>query len=311
MRVFCVWLCFLLTACQDEAPRIYGTVERDRLTLTAPVGELIAATYVTEGQRVQAGDLLLELDATAAQARVAQRQGELIRASAQLEEITKGARDEELARAQALLTSTQATLEEAANRYERVLRLFNTKVLTEADLDSARAVKITAQAARDRASESLRELVNGARGEQVTQAKAAVDIANAQLTLEQKGLSDLQLRAARAAVVDNLPWHTGDRVTAGTQLISLLMVEKPYVRVYLPSRYLTQVKAGSVLDIWVDGQSIAIPGRVRAIRSQPAYTPYYALNERDRSRLMYLCDIELPESSELPTGLAVEVGMPK
>ena len=41
-----------LTACGDESPRVLGTVERDRLTLTAPVGELINRINAVEGQQV-------------------------------------------------------------------------------------------------------------------------------------------------------------------------------------------------------------------------------------------------------------------
>nr|MCH1932138.1 hemolysin D [Shewanella shenzhenensis] len=48
----------------------------------------------------------------------------------------------------------------------------------------------------------------------------------------------------------------------------------------------------------------------RHIRSQPAFTPFYALNERDRARLMYLTDIDLPSDLNLPAGVAVEVHLP-
>ena len=81
-----------LTACGDESPRVLGTVERDRLTLTAPVGELINRINVVEGQQVQAGEVLLELDSTAAKARLGQRQAELKQAQAKLEEAVTGSR---------------------------------------------------------------------------------------------------------------------------------------------------------------------------------------------------------------------------
>lgn len=128
---------------------------------------------------------------------------------------------------------------------------------------------------------------------------------------EQKALKDLSLVAARSAVVDTLPWRVGDRVAAGSQLIGLLAIEHPYVRVYLPATWLDRVKAGSQVKILVDGRAQPIAGTVRNIRSQPAYTPFYALNERDRARLMYLTDIDIaPEGEDLPTGMALEVQLP-
>jgi len=111
--------------------------------------------------------------------------------------------------------------------------------------------------------------------------------------------------------VDTLPWRVGDRVAAGSQLIGLLAIEHPYVRVYLPATWLDRVKAGSQVKILVDGRTKPIAGTVRNIRSQPAYTPFYALNERDRARLMYLTDIDIsPEGQDLPTGMALEVQLP-
>ncbi|MDI5841127.1 HlyD family efflux transporter periplasmic adaptor subunit, partial [Shewanella xiamenensis] len=85
----------------------------------------------------------------------------------------------------------------------------------------------------------------------------------------------------------------------------------PYVRVYLPATWLDRVKAGNQVKILVDGRTQPIAGTVRNIRSQPAYTPFYALNERDRARLMYLTDIDIsPEGQDLPTGMALEVQLP-
>ena len=80
--------------------------------------------------------------------------------------------------------------------------------------------------------------------------------------------------------------------------------------VYLPASALTKIKAGDAIEVFADGIEAPIQGRVRNIRSQPAYTPFYALNERDRARLMYLTDIDLIDADKLPTGLAVEVRLP-
>ena len=299
-----------LSGCNEEEGGIYGTIERDRLTLIAPTGELITQVNVHEGDKVSAGAVLLTLDDRAAQARVAQRQAQLAQVEASLAELTKGARSEELAQAQAQVAASEATRREAQRRFDRTQQLYRQKVLTQADLDQVRADRDKATAATREAEEKLRELINGTRSEQLAQASAEVDAARAVLEQEQKALSDLTLVAAQAAVVDNLPWRVGDRVAAGTQLIGLLALDRPYVRVYLPASDLHRVKSGTPVLIHAEGFTQSVTGTVRTIRSQPAYTPFYALNERDRARLMYLTDIDLPQGSELPTGLAVEVELP-
>lgn len=314
-----IWcLPLLLWGCSDDAPRVLGSVERDRLTLTAPVGGLIESVDVIEGQAVQAGQVLVRLDAVTARARVVQRQAELAQAKARLDELKSGARKEALARAKAALAGTNASLKEAQQSFERIQQLFTTKVVTRATFDDARASLDSATAKQAEAQQMLYELENGTRTEQLAQASAAVMAATAGVEIEQKMLAELTLIAAQDAVVDTLPWHQGDRVAAGTQLVGLLATDKPYVRVYLPATWLDHVHPGSKVSLYVDGREPdvdgrerAIEGEIRHIRSQPAFTPFYALNERDRARLMYLTDVIISsEGQDLPTGMIVEVELP-
>ncbi|MBU2710118.1 HlyD family secretion protein [Zooshikella harenae] len=309
-----VWILLVLmvlSGCTDDRHRVFGVIERDRLTLTAPVNELIAQVLVHEGQQVKAGQVLIRLDATAAKARVQQADAELARVQAALEELKNGARVEDLAQAQAEVAGAEATLIEAESQLIRTQQLFQKKLVADRDLDVAKASRDNAKAVLDSANERLRELKNGTRSEQLAQGRAAVDSAKARLAEAQKVLADLTLVAAKKARVDVMPWRVGDRVAAGTQLIVLLAMDKPYVRAYLPETYLTKVKAGDHLPLYIDGQAQPIDGVVRTIRSQPAFTPYYALNERDRARLMYLTDIDLGAAgADLPTGLNLEVAVP-
>ena len=61
----------------------------------------------------------------------------------------------------------------------------------------------------------------------------------------------------------------------------------------------------------VDGLDQTFDGTVRWISADPAFTPYYALNARDRARLMYLAQVELPDSAaSLPNGVPAQVELP-
>jgi len=47
------------------------------------------------------------------------------------------------------------------------------------------------------------------------------------------------------------------------------------------------------------------------ISTQPAFTPYYALNQQERARLMFLAKVQLPDSeAALPNGIPVQVELP-
>ena len=65
---------------------------------------------------------------------------------------------------------------------------------------------------------------------------------------------------------------------------------------------------GTSALIYVDGLEAPVKGRVRWVSSEAAFTPYYALTERDRGRLSYVAKVDVAESRErLPDGVPVEV----
>lgn len=307
-----VSFCLLLCACSsDDSSVALGTLERDRISLSAPVGEVIRALNAQEGQQVQPGDILLTLDDTLAQSRVQQRQAELDSARAALDELLAGARREERAAAAAAAEAARASLTEASQRLNRNRTLFKQQMIGQAELDNAIAQHDAAAARLDQAEEQLRQLTNGTRPEKIRQAQAALRAAEARLAGEQKHLADLTLRAPVAAQVDLIAAEAGSRVNTGTPLLTLLADAEPYVRVYVPQSKIAALSVGSELEVRIEGLPQALHGRVRNVRAQPAYTPYFALNERDRARLMHLTEIVLSDMpAGLASGLAVEVLLP-
>lgn len=302
----------LLNGCQQERPnQALGTLERNRISITSPASETIVQVAAQEGQTLKAGELVLQLDTTSADARVQQRTAELQQAQAALAELQAGARSETIAAARARVQGATATLTESNQQLKRSESLLAKNMLGQAELDSAKARQQAAAATLHQYQDQLDELLNGTRPEQLQQAIAAVDAAQARLTIEQKSLADLSIKAPVDTTLDILPWRPGDRVSAGTLLVSLLETEIPWVRVYLPQEQLASLKPGSQVQVQIEGQTNPVTGVIRSIRAQPAFTPYFGLNERDRARLMHLTDIDLgPETRDLPTGLGAAVLLP-
>lgn len=157
------------------------------------------------------------------------------------------------------------------------------------------------------AEEHWHLLLAGTRIEQLQQAEAQVAAAQATLALEQQALAELSITATRAGRVDALPWKQGDRVAAGALLAVLLTGDSPYARVYLPQRHRASLHEGDAVQIRVDGVAETFTGRVRALSSEPAFTPFFALNQKERTYLVYLTEIQLgAEAGELPAGLTAQ-----
>src|SRR5690606_19659131 len=170
-----------LGACTPAADQALGTLEYDRITLPAPAAERIASIEVREGERVEAGQRLLVLEANRGEAQLAASEAEVARQRQVLEELRNGARSEDIAQARANLAAAEAQARDARAYYQRVQPLGARQLVAAAEVDRARAAAGSADAQVAVARAALQELQNGARPEQVAQAEAALAAAEAQL----------------------------------------------------------------------------------------------------------------------------------
>ncbi|WP_220815887.1 HlyD family secretion protein [Pseudomonas paralcaligenes] len=294
-----------LAGCDAGGEQLLGTLEWDRVGLPAEASETVLSWQVAEGDRVEAGQLLLELDPRRQDARIAQARGEVQQAAARLAELSNGARSETIDSARASLARSRAEQVDAERNFTRIAELHRRKMVAVAELDRARAARDQAGAATRSAEAQLRELTNGTRPEQLEQAAAALDSARAGLAQLEVGREHLSLRAPRAGVVDALPFKVGDRPPAGAEVASLLVGEAPYARVFVPADIRAQVRVGDRLRVFVEGIEQPFQARVRNIRSEASFTPYYALTGDDASRLMYRAELLLEGEAarRLPAGL--------
>ncbi len=296
-----------LVACREAPPQVLGTLEWDRITLPAPVAERIVRINVREGQVVAAGAPLLQLEITrsAAQAEAATALARQSRDA--LAELQAGARSEQVAQARATLASAQAQAAEARASLARLRPLAARQLVAKSDLDRAVAAAGSADGQVRAAQAVLDELLHGTRPERIAQGQAALAAAQAQATVQAASLGKLDVRAPRAGRVDSLPYRLGDQAPVGAPLAILLVREAPYARVYVPEPLRAGVKPGQAARVFVDGREGSIAGHVRMVRSEPSFTPYYALSGDDAARLSYLAEVVLDAPTDLPPGVPVRV----
>ncbi|EAV40932.1 hypothetical protein SIAM614_08564 [Stappia aggregata IAM 12614] len=305
-------LCLFVAGCYGEEGNVaLGNLERDRVALTATANEVLVELPVPQGTFVKKGTVLAQLDPAEQQAIVAQAKAEVQKAKANLVKLENGARQEEIAKARASVAGAKAELEDAQATFERYNDLTGRGTTSQAQLDSAKAARDAADATLQSAQEQLKELVAGTRPEDLDIAKAELEAAQASLATQEKILSDLTITASRDGTLDSLPWNLGERVTAGSPVVVMLAGDAPYARVYVPEPHRVKVKQGDKLEVRIDGLDKSIEGTVRWISSEASFTPYYALNQSERARLMYVAEVQLPDSAnDLPNGVPAQVVLP-
>ena len=299
---------FSLAACTPQPPQVLGTLERDRVSLPAPISEPILAIEVREGDNVAAGAVLVRLDDARSRATLASASSEVQRLTDALAELDAGARSEEREQARAQVASAIAQERNARLERERVDALVTRGLVARAQADAARAAHDSATAAVRTTRAALALLENGTRSERIAQAQAALATAQATADRVALDLERLQIRAPRAGLVDSLPYEVGDQPPAGAPLVNLLVGEAPYARVYVPQTLRARVKVGDAVGVVFEGETRVWQGTVRMIRNEPTFTPYYALHGDDAARLSYIAEVQLgADAAALPVGLPLRV----
>jgi HlyD family secretion protein len=300
----------LLCGCSGDAgDRLLGTLERDRLELVAESQEPIIEVTVHEGDRVKTGQRLLRLDPAAVDSQIAQARAAVAQAEAALAERVTGPRREEILAARARLAGATARFDAAAREFDRVETLVGRALLPQSQLDAQRAARDGAAGDRDAAQEQLLELERGTRSEVLNQAQAALQQAEAQLAAQEIVRGRLDVVAPRDGVIDALPYKLGERPPRGAPVVVMLADGMPYARVFIPEPVRASVGPGTAAIVHLDGSDRSWQAVVRYVSTDAAFTPYYALNEKDRSRLSFLAEIVLTDSeaAALPTGMPVQV----
>ncbi|RDZ29765.1 HlyD family secretion protein [Lysobacter silvisoli] len=302
-------LALLLGACGEDRPQALGTLEWDRITLPAPAAEKLVRIDVREGQRVAAGTPLLQLEVARTRSQLDALQAQARQADEALAELQAGPRSEAIAQARASLNAAQAQAADARAYYARLQPLGRQRLVAASDVDRARAAAGNADAQVRAAQAALLELEHGTRSEQLAQGRSALAAAQAQAAAQAVTLQKLDVVAPRAGTVDSLPYRLGDQAPLGAPLAIMLVGDAPYARVYVPEPIRASVRVGQNARVYIDGREQALPGRVRMIRSDPSFTPYYALTGKDAARLSYLAEVTLTgaDAAQLPAGLPVRV----
>jgi HlyD family secretion protein len=291
---------------------MHGTLERDRIELVAESDERIVELRVREGERVTAGSVLLRQEAGTMQPRLDQARAALAEAERRLADAVVGPREREIEEAGAALAGAESALETETREFARVDALVERRLLAASARDEARARRDAARATRDQARARLALLREGTRPERVREAEASVARARAALAELETRAARYEVRATRDALVEALPYEVGERPRAGAPVAVLLAEGVPHARIYVPEPLRARVVAGVRVGVAIDGVDGVLEGTVRYVSAEAAYTPYYALTQKDRARLSYLAEIELgdPRAAELPAGVPVQVTPP-
>lgn len=305
----------VLQACQPggDTAQIVGQLESDRVELIAEFAEPVLERPAVEGRAVTAGDVLMILDDRRAQARLKELTAALEQQKARLAELTRGPREEQIAAERANADGARQELKFRDTDFRRVQDVVEKNLAAPEALDRARAALDAARSAVGVSEARLAEMLAGTTVEELRQVENAVAQAEARVESARIDVERHRITAPVDGLVDSLLIEVGERPLPQSPVIVLLTGDQPYVRAYVPAALRARISVGDAAKVYVEGLTQPQDARLRWVASDAAYTPYFALTERDRGHLTYLAKFDLlasEQASRWPDGVPVELELP-
>ena len=216
-----------------------GRVETPlRVEIGSQVTGAIAAIPVAEGQAVEAGQVLIELERGEASATVAQARAAVSQARARLAQV----REVGLPVAQQALRQAQANLGNARRQHERNQDLFARGFVGQAQLDdSSRSLEV---ADSQHAAARFQARSMGAQGSELLMATAALEQAQASLRLAQARLGYTTIVAPADGVLIARGAERGDVVQPGKVLMVLSPAGRTQLVVQIDEKNIALLRIG-------------------------------------------------------------------
>jgi membrane fusion protein (multidrug efflux system) len=281
-----LWLLYWLLIGSKHVTTDDAYVNADTAEVTALVAGPVVSAPVEDTQFVHKGDVMavidpsdfrLALDRARAQLGQAERRVKGYYANVQAASAATSARTSDVAHAKAQLVSAQADFDRAQSDYKRRQSLAGTGAvsadeLTDAKnrLDTTQAAVIAARAALQQAQANV-----GAAGAQHQAAQVLVEgadiesnpevaAARAQLNQAQLDLDRTVVRAPVDGVVAKKNVEIGQRVQAGTQLMTVVPIDAAYVDANFKEVQLRKIHVGSPVTLTSDlyGRHVKFHGKV-------------------------------------------------
>jgi HlyD family secretion protein len=261
-------------SCDKRSNAVSGTIEVDEVHVGPRAPGRVEKIFAQEGDKLQAGQLIVTLDAAELKAR-----RDL--AAAQIDTAIHDA------------DSQQAQLDFLRDDAKRQQDLLRRKVVSPTDAERA----VSAAMAQEKGVEAART--------RVIQARAQLADIDAQL-------AEMKINAPTDSILEVLSVKVGDVLPANREVATLLLPQHLWVRVFVPEPWLGLIKVGDPVRVRVDSfPGKDFNGTVEQINRQAEFTPRNVQTVEDRIRQVFGVKVRLPNNEDgLRAGMSADAYFP-
>ncbi|MBO9541806.1 efflux RND transporter periplasmic adaptor subunit [bacterium] len=243
-----------------------GTVQPlTKVEIKSKVAGQVAKLLVDVGQKVEKGQLLIQLDTTDMERERARAAADRDQAAARLALLKAGSRREELTEARAQVSQQEAAFARAEADYRRSEEALKAGTITPREAESARSDYFAAKAQLDASRARLAKIKAGPRLEEIAEAKAQLARAEVALKATEDQLSYASIRSPMAGTVIKRGIEVGEMVSPGvsataqgTSMLTVADLDRLIIASSLNQIDVGKVRKGQKVEVRVD----SAPGKV-------------------------------------------------
>ena len=261
---------------QNAPVMIQGTVECTSYKASSKIAGRIDDMKVSEGQRVERGELLYVLSTPELDAKLQQAEAAKSAAAAMDEKAVDGARAQQIDAALNLWEKAQAGMELAGKTYKRVKNLYSEGVVPAQKLDEAEA-NYRAMVATEAAAKAQYDLVlEGAGKEDRAAAAAQVRQAQGAVNEVQAYIRDAMVYSPVTGEISSVVAEAGELVGTGYPVVTILDTSDMWVTFNIKETMLPKIKMGRKMPAYVPALDRTVELEVSYIAVQADFATWNA-----------------------------------
>ena len=273
-------------AARDRGVIASGHIEAIDVRVATKVRGRLLQRPVDEGDAVKAGQLLGVLDTVDAELSLREAVAQRDQADAVFRLRVAGSRREDIAELAARAEGVQADLAGAEKELKRQETLVAEGVTTAKTRDDALARRDVLVGQLESAKQALARAKAGSRDQEIDAARATRDAMEARIAQLRQQIADATVVSPTDGLVTEKIAEPGELLAAGTAILVITDLGRPWLTVYVAEPDLGKVKLGAVAEVVTDGGEQR-QGKVTFIASNAEFTPKNVQTRDERVKLVY------------------------
>lgn len=278
MVAICIVLAIIGFCFLDKTDEIVeGQADATSIRISGKLPGRVVKLYVHEGDLVKAGDTLVHIHSSLADAKLMQAEGMETVARTQNQKIDAGTRTQIIQAARDMVSQAEAAVGITQKTYTRMENLFKDGVVSEQKRDEAKAAYDAAVAAHRAAQSQLDLAISGAQKEDKESAAAMVDVAKGGVAEVQSLLEDQYLIAPCDGQIDQVYPEESELVSLGAPIMSLLKISDKWVTFNVREEYLKDMPLGGEIEVMIPAlDKKKVKAKIYYVRDLGSYATWQA-----------------------------------